>query len=144
MEPPMERVTRVILAVLTAFLALTAVAGGIGILAGLNVPPVEYLHGSVFRSFTVPGLALLVIVGGSALFAFILLIRRSRFGVVFAATAGIVIMFFEFVEVLVIGSPAGVARFLQLFYFGLGTVITIVSMVSWFAALTSANAGKRA
>ncbi len=41
-------------------------------------------------------------------------------------------MFFEFVEVLVIGSPAGVARTLQIIYFGLGTLITIAALGMWF------------
>jgi hypothetical protein len=44
-------------------------------------------------------------------------------------------MFFEFVEVLVIGSPAGPAFALQVFYFGLGVVIMVVSLGQWFLEL---------
>ena len=44
-------------------------------------------------------------------------------------------MFFEFVEVMIIGSPAGIVRTLQIFYFGLGTAITIASMGTWFLDL---------
>jgi len=64
----------------------------------------------MFKDSSVPGLALFFIVGGSALFATILLYRKSKFAVLFSATAGIIIMFFEFVEVMIIGSPAGIAR----------------------------------
>lgn len=122
----------VTLIVLTIFLSLSAVAGGIQLLEGTYAPPVEMLNGSIFHNFMIPGLALGLIAGGSALFAAILLLRKSKFATLFATTAGIIIMFFEFVEVLAIGSPAGVARFLQIFYFGLGTLIVIVSMGTWF------------
>ena len=74
---------------------------------------------------------------GSALFAAILLIRKSKFALLFSTTAGIVIMFFEFVEVLVIGSPAEVARTLQILYFGVGTAIVIPALGIWFLDLLS-------
>ena len=124
-----------ILIVLTAFLSLTAAAGGIGLISNLLVPPVEMLGNSPFTGYIVPGLALFLLVGGVALFATVLLVRKSRYGLLFANTAGVVILFFEFVEVLVIGSPAGPAQFMQFFYFGLGTLITICAMGIWFVDL---------
>ncbi len=124
-----------VLAVLTGFLAVTGFAGGIGLLFNLNTPPVEQLGNSIFNDFTVPGLALFVLVGGSALFALVLLIRKSKYALLFATTSGVIILFFEFVEVLVIGSPAGVAQTLQIFYFGLGTLITAFAMGVWFLDL---------
>ncbi len=127
-----ENVLSVLLIVLTIFLALTAVAGGVGLLTGLNAPPVEQLGDSIFKDFTVPGLSLGGLVGGGSSAAAVLLIRKNRFAVMAAMTAGIFIMFFEFVEVLVIGSPEGIARNLQIFYFGLGTAIAAVATVNWF------------
>jgi hypothetical protein len=124
-----------VLVVLNVLLALTAFAGGIGLLTGLNAPPVEQLQGSVFKDFTVPGLALFVIVGGSALLASLLLIRRNRFAILAAVTVGIIIMFFEFVEVMAIGSPPGIAQTLQIFYYGLGVVIEIMAVGVWFIDL---------
>jgi hypothetical protein len=50
-------------------------------------------------------------------------------------------MFFEFVEVMVIGAPPGLGRTLQMFYFGLGVVITVVSMGIWFLDLRSEAEG---
>ena len=123
-----RKVIHIILVSLTGFLALTGILGGIALLGGFNTPPADLLEGSIFKDFVIPATALLVFVGGSALLAAILLIRRNRFAVLFATVNGIVIMFFEFVEVLVIGSPAGIARTLQIFYFGLGTIITIFSI----------------
>jgi len=130
-----RKILYIILAILTIFLSLTGILGGIGLLANFNAPPVEQLQGSVFKDFTIPGLALFGFVGGSALLAACLLVRKSKFAVLFSATAGVIIMFFEFVEVLVIGSPAGVARTLQIVYFGLGTLIMVASMGIWFLDL---------
>lgn len=129
------KILRIILIILTGFLALTAMLGGIGLVARLNAPPVEQLQGSIFKSFTIPGLALFFLVGGGALFATILLVRKSRFAILAAMAAGFIIMFFEFVEVLVIGSPPGIARTLQIFYYGLGTIVVAMSMLTWFLQL---------
>ncbi len=131
----LQKTLYIILIVLTIFLALTTIAGGIALMANIISMPVSLLQGSVFGSYTIPGLALAVLVGGGAVFAAVLLLRRSRFGLLFATTAGVMIMFFEFVEMLVIGSPAGIARTLQVFYFGLGTLIVVASMGSWFLDL---------
>jgi hypothetical protein len=132
------KVLRVILIVLTLFLTVTAFLGGIALLAGLNAPPVAMLQGSPFHNWTIPGLGLALIVAGSALFAAILLLRKSKYALLFAATAGVIIMFFEFIEALVIGSPVGAARVMQISYFGLGTLIVVAALGMWFLELLSA------
>jgi hypothetical protein len=127
-----RKIAYIALIVLSGFLAITAIAGGISLTANFYAPPVEFLSGSIFKDFTIPGLGLAVLVGGGALVSTILLIRKSKFGVLSATVSGIMIMFFEFVQVLIIGSPAGVAQTLQIIYFGLGTVITIFAIGIWF------------
>lgn len=126
------KVAHVVLEVLTGFLALIAFVGGLGLLTGLYAPPQEYLRG-LFPGYLIPALLLFVLVGGSALLAFILLLRKSDVAVLCAAISGIVVMFFEFVEVQVIGAPAGPAQALQLFYFGLGTLIILIAFSIWLA-----------
>ena len=128
----LRKILYITLEILVIFLALTAFLGGIMLLANIYPPPVELLQGSPFKDYTIPGLALSLIVGGSALFAAILLFRTSRFAVMSAATSGVIIMFFEFVQVIIIGSPAGASCFMQILYFGLGTLILIVSMGIWY------------
>ena len=128
---------RVLLIVLTLFLSLAAFEGGIQLLIGFYTPPDEMLNGSIFKDFTIPGLALGIIVGGSALFTAILLLRKNKFSLLASVTTGVIIMFFEFVEMLAIGSPAGPARFMQIFFFGMGTVIIAASMGAWFVQLQS-------
>ena len=125
-----------ILSIMTSlFLAITAFGGGIQLLTGFYVPPVEMLAGSPFADYTIPGLVLGLIVGGSALTADVLLIRKNKFSSLASASAGVIVMTFEFVEVLVIGFPEGAAGFMQLLYFGLGIIIVVVSFGQWFFEL---------
>lgn len=130
---------RILLIVLTIFLALAAFEGGIQLLIGFYTPPVEMLNG-VFKDYTIPGLALGIMVGGSALFAAILSIRKNKFALLASIATGLIIMFFEFIEMLVIGSPAGPARFMQIFFFGMGTVLIAVSLAQWFFNLVTEKA----
>ena len=129
------RTVRTLLIVLTSFLTLTAFGGGIQLLTGFYVPPVEMLAGSPFADYTIPGLVLGLIVGGSALTADVLLIRKNKFSSLASASAGVIVMTFEFVEVLVIGFPEGAAGFMQLLYFGLGIIIVVMSFGQWFFEL---------
>ena len=123
-----RRFVYILLIVLAGVLGLSAVPGGITLLVGFYAPPVEQLKGSVFADFTIPGLTLLLFVGGSAVLATVLLVRRSRFGSLSAALAGAIVMSFEFVEVLAIGSPPGPARVMQLLYFGVGLSLVAISL----------------
>lgn len=134
---PFRTFLHVSLIVLTIFLALSAIAGCIQLLEGTYAPPIEMINSSIFGDYTIPGLALGLIVGGSAAFAAVLLIRKNKFSLLFSTTAGIIIMFFEFVEVMIFGTPDMTAQILQIFYFGLGTAITVASMGTWFLDLQS-------
>jgi hypothetical protein len=111
------------LIILNLFLALTAIPGGFCLLTGIAAPPIDELKGSVFSDYTFPGLALMIIVGGSALVSTVLLIRKYKYAVFYSALAGLIIMIFEFVEVLAIGSPTGAGLVMQIIYFVLGVVI---------------------
>jgi hypothetical protein len=60
---------RYVLGVLLAFLALNAFAGGYYGMAGARGVPTQWLEGSPFHSYFVPGLILFAIVGCSSLLA---------------------------------------------------------------------------
>ena len=131
-----KRIERMLLIALNAFLAVTAVVGGIGLLTGSIPLPLALLQGSPFSTYTIPGLTLLVIVGGSALVATGLMLRRHAFGTLVSILTGVMIMCFEMVEVLVIGSEPGLMRNLQVFYFVLGVVIVLLATWVWAIELT--------
>ncbi len=128
-----NKIERYMLIIFDAFLAVTAIAGGIGLLTGILDPGTELLQGSPFPNYTIPGLALLVIVGGSALLASGLMVRLPVLGVLASGFTGVMIMGFEIVEVLVIGSDPGIARNLQILYFTLGLLITLLAAILWMA-----------
>jgi hypothetical protein len=128
----LNKAARLSLIILTGFLSLTAMGGGIGLVTNIMAPPVQDLQGSSFKSYLVPGLALFLIVGGGALATMILLIRLHPIGSLASILAGIIIIGFETVEIWVIGSPAGLARSLQVFYLSLGILIVILG--TWLLA----------
>jgi len=118
-----HRGIRLALLLTQAFVALTALAGGavlmIGALdAGFSsswTPPAEYLEGSPFPSYLVPGVILAVVIGGGHGFAFAELERHRPWALLAAAAAGFALLVWIFVQMAVI--PFSV---LQAVYFGAG------------------------
>ena len=121
---------RIPLLVLQALVALTAAAGGIALALGPSLgslgitPPPELLESSPFDSYLVPGLILLVVVGGSHLLAFLLLLWRHRFAPAAAAVAGCGILIWIFVQMIIIPFS-----FLQAAYFGAGLLELVLALL---------------
>jgi hypothetical protein len=132
-----HKVLRITIFVLVVFGALTTLAGGIGLLTGAIAAPHEWLEGSPFVDYTIPGLALAIIVGGSMLLAAATIFTGRKIGVLASCLAGLAMMIFEIVEAAVIdrygGSMLPVALSLQVFYFALGMAIFVLAAVLWMA-----------
>lgn len=118
-----HRGTRLTLLILQAFVALTSFAGGVALVIGsldesfstvVNPPP-EYLAGSPFDSYLVPGLVLAAVLGGGHAFAFVQLERRMPRALVVAAGAGFATLIWIFVQMMYIPFS-----FLQALYFAVG------------------------
>lgn len=118
-----HRGIRLTLLILQAFVALTAFAGGVALVIGsldasfstvLNPPP-EYLAGSPFDSYVIPGLVLAAVIGGGHAFAFVQLERRMPRALFVAAAAGFATLIWIFVQMVYI--PFSV---LQAVYFAVG------------------------
>ncbi len=73
---------RIAIGVLTGFIALTAIGGGIALLTGAeaNRLPIEWLEGTLFRDYTIPALVLAIAVGGSSLAACVTTIAGRNVG----------------------------------------------------------------
>ena len=118
-----HRGIRLTLLLVQAFVALTALAGGaVLMISALSegfssswTPPSEYLEGSPFSSYLVPGLILAVVIGGGHVFAFAELERHRPWALLAAAAAGFALLIWIFVQMAVI--PFSV---LQAVYFGAG------------------------
>ncbi len=111
----------------SGFLALTAIPGGVALIAGIGAPPRGLLAGTPFSSFVVPGFVLLLVVGGGAGASAMLTLRRHRLASFASLGTGLIIMTFEFVEVLTIGTPTGAGLVMQILYFALGAALVLIS-----------------
>jgi hypothetical protein len=76
------------------FVALTAIGGGIALVAGFEGGrfPLSWLAGTPFADYTGPGVILAAVVGGSAASATIALIRRSTIAARLSFVAGVVLV----------------------------------------------------
>jgi len=130
-----HKLIRIALVVLEVFVALGAVAGGIGLLTGAIPASLDSLQGSLFVDYTVPALLLMVIVGGSMLLAAATILTGREIGVLASAFAGLAMMIFEIVEAIVVdrmgGSEFVFTVVLQSFYFAFGLVIFGLAGYLW-------------
>lgn len=118
--------TRIAIAVLDGFLAVTALAGSMIVIPSL---PTSMLAGSVFPDFLVPALALGVLVAGSALVAMVAVMFWPRLGAAVAMLSASMIIIFELVEITTVGY-----HWLQVAYIVLGVVIAALGLRVWARA----------
>ncbi len=97
------RLNRYVLATLLAFLALNAFAGGYFGITGAEGVPVEWLEGSAFSSYLIPGLILFVIVGGAAALAAVAVFARNPRGFDLAKIAGWILVTWLITQIVIIG-----------------------------------------
>jgi hypothetical protein len=129
-----------ILAALAAFGALSAFGGAtLAIAANGGGVPLEYLAGTAFSSYLVPGLVLGVVVGGTQLAAAIALWTMQRAALLLSAVAGFGMMIWIFVELAIIRQYS----WLQAAYFGLGglQLILVLALLGIVPALVSPRPG---
>jgi hypothetical protein len=88
---------------LLAFGALNAFAGGYYGMSGAEDVPREWLEGSPFDDYFIPGLVLFLVVGGSLLAAAIAVFADLRIARLAALGAGLVVLAWLAVETLIIG-----------------------------------------
>jgi len=112
-------------------LALGERAGTLGERAGSLgiIPPLEWLEGTPFDSYLVPGLVLILVVGGTHALAFVLLLRRTTWALAASAVAGFGMVIWVFVQMVLIPYS-----FLQAVYFGAGLleIVLVLLMLDLF------------
>ncbi len=121
---------RLALFLIEVFVGISAVMGGVSLLRGAYAQqlPVTWLAGTPFSDYTVPGLLLVIAVGGSAVLAAATVFIQRDWAVLNTVAAGLVLVGYLVVEVICLDSKAGNALpsvlGLQILYFvaGLATV----------------------
>lgn len=128
---------RKILLAVQAVIAVTSILGGGALIVGATVGEnvfvqglsADYLDGSPFSSYLVPGILLAVVVGGIHSTGYLMLKRRTRGSVLTAAVAGFALLIWIFVQMVFI--PFTV---LQAIYFtaGLAEIGLVLVMLGLF------------
>jgi hypothetical protein len=118
----MLRTAVIVLDFITCFVA---VAGGVYLLAGARGLSRDWLRGTPFKTFLWPGLALIVLVGGSLLAAAILLVLDAHAGRLVSVEAGVVLLGWS----AFVLSTAGYRHPLQLLSVALGIAVVVLSLL---------------
>ena len=94
---------RYLLGALLAFIALNAFGGGIYAMTGAPGVPTEWLAGSPFDSYFLPGLVLFAFVGGTCTAASILIFAKQRNATVAALSASVIVTGWIATQLAIIG-----------------------------------------
>lgn len=93
---------RIVLIVLEAIVALSAIAGGVALATGTITFPLSWLQGTPFSDYMIPGLMLAIVVGGSALLAAATVFIHREWAVLVSVAAGLLMAGYEVVHVALI------------------------------------------
>ena len=123
-----SRIASMILASLSLFGTLSAAIGAtLGVFANGAGVSLDYLAGSPFSSYCVPGLILGTVVGGTQLSAALAIFARRHSAMLFSAIAGFGMIIWVFAELAIVLHYS----WLQSVYFSLG----VLELVLVFALL---------
>ena len=116
------------LGALQLFIGITAVLGGFGLVSdpsGVTAKtPLEWLKNSPFENYLVPGLILIIVIGGSHLFGGVFSFSSSSFSPIITATCGIVLVLFMSMEIWFIG----LRNLMQPLYLVLGAILVFLCL----------------
>lgn len=126
-------VVRISIGIITGFITLTAIGGGIALLSGAEGErfPLEWLRGTPFKDYTIPALLLAVAVGGSSLAACIAIFKNLETGILFSLAAGVIMVGFIAGEVLILKQVPPPPTLTEMVYFGLGLAAFLLTGFLW-------------
>lgn len=123
-----HKIVRISLFVLEALAALGAIAGGLALLAGIIRFPPEQLQGTPFSDYTIPGLILAIVVGGSSLVGAVTVFLHRELAVLCSAAAGLILAGWIIGEVILL-APFAITW--QLPFLAWGLVIFGLAAYLW-------------
>jgi hypothetical protein len=129
------RICGVVLFAANVFVSLTAVFGGITVSAGIDKFPAEWLTGTVFHSYLLPGLILSVVVGGSATVAAGAVLHSRKAGALSSMVAGVILLGWLAGERLILHPVAFSPQFwwLEAIYVASGFMMVVPAANVWWA-----------
>jgi len=134
---PLFRICGVTLFVASVFVALTAVFGGITAATGVDKFPADWLIGTRFSSYLIPGLILAIVVGGSATVAAVATLRRSDTGALTSMLASAILLAWLLGERLILPPAAFSPQFwwLEAIYIAAGLMMVVPALSVWRAEI---------
>jgi len=134
-----HKAIRITLAVIEAIVGLGAIGRGIAILTGAFDQwfPLAWLQGTPFSDYTIPGLILLIVIGGGMIVAAATVFVQHEWAVLFSAAMGLVMIGFELFEVVIIDRyadaiiPSTIAQ--QALMSGFGLIIFGLASYLWMS-----------
>lgn len=120
-----DKLTRYSLAIIILVVALNALGGGFYGMAGAKDVPLEWLKGSPFTSYFIPGLILFVVIGLGFLVTGVGLFMRQRWAVQVSFLCGMVLLIWIVVQLYFIGHVS----MLQPLMMAVGFMIMILSLL---------------
>jgi len=125
-----------LLIILTGAIALSAIAGGTMLLITPDGSSIDlsssFLQGTPFGNYALPGLILIMVIGGSHALATFALLRKTAGAYTFSIIAGLLLLGWMGIQILLIGP----LYWLQFFILGAGLLIILVSLQLKGKALT--------
>jgi hypothetical protein len=103
LKPSTEKPIRFTLGSLLFLLAVNAFGGGYYALAGARDVPTDWLQGSPFSDYFIPGLFLFLVIGGTAMLSGIAVFIRHRMARKAAILCGIIVLLWIAIQVTIIG-----------------------------------------
>jgi hypothetical protein len=117
------------LGIVELFVGVGAAFGGGALVAApsgafLGIP-LEFLEGTPFRSYRIPGIVLFLVVGGGNLGAGVLSLRNHRLAAVASLSAGVALSGWIVTQMILIGYRHPI----QVFYLGCGLLTAILALL---------------
>jgi len=119
----------------SVFVALTAIGGGVTLALGVDKFPPDWLVGTPFRSYVIPGLILAVVVGGSAAAATVASLLKRDMGTLVSMLAGAILLGWLLGERVILPSRAFVPQFwwLEALYIASALLMVLPALAVWLS-----------
>ncbi|MDY0344249.1 MAG: hypothetical protein RBR28_11800 [Lentimicrobium sp.] len=100
---PSSKGLRIVWGILLAIVALNAFGGGYYALSGAKGIPVEWLDGSPFHSYFIPGLFLLIVIGGGSMVTAVLVFIGHKKAFLWSLVLCLIVFSWLIIQVSIIG-----------------------------------------
>ena len=113
-----------LLAIISGFVGVSAIGGGIYGMLGAKGTPLELLEGSIFSNYFIPSLILFLVVGGSSVLTMIMTLKGKKNARRMAILTGVIILIWIVFQMNIIGYVSWLQPFIAIAGF-------LILLLSW-------------